>query len=1268
MAANALPGLQARRRVALLLEEVHADSSTTTQTRKALALLNAKPSVDTYMWKAGWRLRSVFRAVKGRPAEEDDGTGAEAVAEAEAGTDGADPEDGLELAGVAEVPYENQHAGPVELLAGALASHATAAQLDKLWDALELAVEVSKSGTMVLGGPRREHVFGLTSLREEVGRLHGVLQEVGRLTHRVLDLEPRALRRVCLLRSGHPQNCRFGTDDICLGPHTSRSKGDGDSSDRRQNGARDSNSESERGRREGGASSAAGRSGWPARAAEAADSEARLDAYPTASGSGEKQQPQKNAAEGASGSSSGSCGGGEDGGGGDSRGGVTDRDGAAGKHTGQVGGDDDVVLSDDGNAAAGGEASEAQAEAEATEAERRAWEEREAVVKATAGWCLGSIVMLLHQGVDFRGVMYRLSGSKLLGGLQDIARTLQYQLRKTAQLQVGAPGDGGAGAGGGERTQSAVLFAHTVHLQLVLLRELASQHVSLQLFEVLNSYCRDGWLSTTAKAAVATAAAAGPAPAAPAAPAAPPSPWAQSSPRELLLELYARSTLEIELLSSRLVMRQAKFQNLGAQAVPDIEQAVEQAAKQQKATTKELDRQFSRLGRMPLLHQLARAALTAELDVMRGRVSAARDAYRKAAKQAEVAAAVAAARAGAGAGVSGPAAEAAEAAEQQRLQARQPLVVAEAEQHVHEVLMKLCDWQDKVRQQSCERQRLRQQRRAATKAAVTAAALAMEAARLDEQDGGTASVGAGQDGKGLSERAQLLDRMIPRHTRGAGGVVEQQANGAGGSGSGGSDGDESDDSDEERAECWMNAERDPLRLRVEPGSFTATEAASGGAPVHATGLLSADGSVSTFTRMAALSADHVQGPRWWSDQWQNLVLAWPCGVVPCTFGSMALYGADEKGGEGGRLPAEGAPAGAGPAAAATGGAGEAAGEGGGGGGGCGAAGVQPARRRQDAAKLMMTSIHNLVYGVEEGLPFVALGSYTLALLLRHLLQLQSSRATPQVLQPTAIRAPGRHTREDPHSLPEGSEPCVVLAQLGYVPDFGIDKRPRPVREYVHAASPATAGSSSFAAAKASSGGKGDGVGRQQQQEQRQQLTNDLRTFISESLDEDGYVKLLCMSCEEVAGAVLAISQVRQARRAEAEALAAVAHRAAPKGLASSGVAAARLDQLRKEIGFAVVIPSETKVITRSPLLSLKVKPDDPNFDTTMAGELMLMVMLLSEVDVKARRVKASVMDQLELERELGGSVAVGTGRGLAAAGASGAHGSGRVGRVVGRRA
>ena len=67
MAANALPGLQARRRVALLLEEVHADSSTTTQTRKALALLNAKPSVDTYMWKAGWRLRSVFRAVKGRP-------------------------------------------------------------------------------------------------------------------------------------------------------------------------------------------------------------------------------------------------------------------------------------------------------------------------------------------------------------------------------------------------------------------------------------------------------------------------------------------------------------------------------------------------------------------------------------------------------------------------------------------------------------------------------------------------------------------------------------------------------------------------------------------------------------------------------------------------------------------------------------------------------------------------------------------------------------------------------------------------------------------------------------------------------------------------------------------------------------------------------------------------------------------------------------------------------------------------------------------------
>ena len=116
---------------------------------------------------------------------------------------------------------------------------------------------------------------------------------------------------------------------------------------------------------------------------------------------------------------------------------------------------------------------------------------------------------------------------------------------------------------------------------------------------------------------------------------------------------------------------------------------------------------------------------------------------------------------------------------------------------------------------------------------------------------------------------------------------------------------------------------------------------------------------------------------------------------------------------------------------------------------------------------------------------------------------------PRCFDPTCVTpAP-----QDPHSLPEGSEPCVVLAQLGYVPDFGIDKRPRPVREYVHAASPATAGSSSFAAAKASSGGKGDGVGRQQQQEQRQQLTNDLRTFISESLDEDGYVKLLCMSCE-----------------------------------------------------------------------------------------------------------------------------------------------------------
>ena len=51
---------------------------------------------------------------------------------------------------------------------------------------------------MVLGGPRREHVFGLTSLREEVGRLHGVLQVSARECACALTALPSAARPACI--------------------------------------------------------------------------------------------------------------------------------------------------------------------------------------------------------------------------------------------------------------------------------------------------------------------------------------------------------------------------------------------------------------------------------------------------------------------------------------------------------------------------------------------------------------------------------------------------------------------------------------------------------------------------------------------------------------------------------------------------------------------------------------------------------------------------------------------------------------------------------------------------------------------------------------------------------------------------------------------------------------------------------------------------------------------------------------------------------------
>ena len=136
---------------------------------------------------------------------------------------------------------------------------------------------------------------------------------------------------------------------------------------------------------------------------------------------------------------------------------------------------------------------------------------------------------------------------------------------------------------------------------------------------------------------------------------------------------------------------------------------------------------------------------------------------------------------------------------------------------------------------------------------------------------------------------------------------------------------------------------------------------------------------------------------------------------------------------------------------------------------------------------------------------------------------------PRCFDPTCVTpAP-----QDPHSLPEGSEPCVVLSQIGDLPGYKCSGNPKFVRDYLHAASPATAGASAGATAGATAGGAADatassggalakaggpqGSGRQQSQQQQQQPTKHLVDVIAEQLEDECYAQLICKSCEVGAG-------------------------------------------------------------------------------------------------------------------------------------------------------
>ncbi|KAG2436925.1 hypothetical protein HXX76_006444 [Chlamydomonas incerta] len=1219
-ALTALIGLQERRRVAQLLDG-HVDTSSTAL-RKATALVNASPSTAplaerSRLLKASWRVRALLQNVRNVPQAEDDGT-----------QDGADPDsaeagsdDGLELEDGEVVVMARLDLDAVEDLADCLDRNATAADLDTLWAAVEVAAEQFKSGSIAVwpGLDGKRNVDPVAALHEEMARLHGVMQEAGRLVQHVAELELRDVRRVHLLRTRTDRVCKLATSAMTASSHIRLGDSDSDDNSGEVGGGGGSRCQ--------GGTSAARSNG------SAAEGDARARLSPrqpqlrdSAAGGGEQQQQQEASTQDPSGGSSGS--GREGGGRGDSEsssGAASALRGAAGSAAaGEAASGITQTAADTGEAESEDAASaKVNAKAEAKRLKR----EQRAVADATTGWILGSVMLMLYQGLDFPGIVYGTSGHRLLTDLQYVTNGLRLGMRRLAHDEFGPPG----GSGDDWRLQSVRWRVGVAEAQLQLLHKLAHVQVRLQLSVLLDDYCRDGWrtLPATAKAAAAVTGATAVAPAAPA-----PPPGTPATPPEQLLELYARCVLETDLIMSKGVTSSRSIWGSAAQKDKPIAELKVLAAAQDAKAHKRLRRKLARLGRTPLLNELVRAALAAELEAGRGQVAAARDAYRQAAAAAVAGAAAGQPAAHSAAGNAVQSAEADEQQQQQLAQAQQTLLNLEASQHMHGVLLKLCDWQEGVRQNSCDEERQRRLQRAA---APKAAHPTTTAAGLVEQGGG----GGGGAGGGTDDEQGWTG--CKRGTR-PGGARGEQANGVGRHWSsddddGGSDDDESSDGDDLSLELALHL--NPLQLRVQPGSFTftaTTEAAGGGAPPGGgCALLSSDGSVSTFTRAAVLSSNHLQGHRWWADVWKTLLSSWPTGVVPCTWGSTALYGTDASDG----------------------------GYGGGGGG------VPPAQRQRDAMALMRPNLQYLMYGVEEGMPFVALGSYTLALLLRHLVQLQARNTGAHVLQPTAIRAPGRHTQEDPHTLPGGAEPCVVVSQLGYEPCLRVKPRPHHVRDYLHAASPATAGSSaaesgsSSTAAAKSGGGKGGGGGGRhgQQQQQQQQPTKQLADLISELLEEDDYAQLVCKSCEDVAGAVLAISQVRQARQAEAAEVEAVKQGLAPPGPAASGAVATRLERLRKPVGFVVVISPESVVTPMSSIIKRDLLIDDPNFDPVLAGDMALLVTLLTEVDAGGRRVKSACMAQAQLHQELG----AGRGGGGRGAGAGAAAGRGQGARVVRRR-
>ncbi|KAG2444216.1 hypothetical protein HYH02_009154 [Chlamydomonas schloesseri] len=1052
----------------------------------------------------------------------------------------------------------------VDKLSSFLAQHATAANLDPLWEALERAGDARSAGDRMFDSSHGALLLvqAIAALQGEVGRLHGVLQEAGRLAWKLRRLEGTHVRRARLLVEGHPRPGLLSTAELSRRPRRRRSP-----------------------RRGGGVGDGRGGSSDGGSSSDGSDTDDERDRERM--GKDEVAVGTLDGSQAAKGHSSGSSGGG--GCGADA---ATATEAAAATAAGQA---EAGLPAAGGTAAGAGEAGDSSGASTATDAaaaaaaasfatangptnaaaaaDDDAKQQLKALADATASWCIGVIFLLLYQGFNFRYAYCAVSGHELLDKLQDTMGCVRRMLRKALQALHGKRNE--------PPSQSTWLLQATYTVK-VCLTDMAHQDALLQLYDIVNNYCCDGWRMPATAAAAADGGAA-----APAAAAAPTTGrWQPGASCDQLLELHARSALEAHLARARRDIDFRCFIAPGSEA--QVGAWVDALTRTQEALGwKAWRRKCRQLARKPLLHSLVSAAIAAEMAAARDSVGAARDAYKAAARQAAalgVAAAGAAGKAGDGASragggggsgaaaaaaagsSSGPAAEAAEAAAQALAGAQEALFTVEGRQHVLEVLQQLCDWQEQMRQ-ACESEL---QGLSALKSQVLARGL----------DGD-------EDGEDFDRQADS---------------VAQQ-----------------------RAEKFVPK----LRLNVAPGTFTATAACQ--RPCY--GALCGDGSQSTSTRSARLSAECEKGPAWWADLWEKLTGLWPCGVVPCAWGSVALYGSDahfqgEGEGEGG----ERADAAAAAAAAAN-------------GLGPGALGVSPQQRQSDAARTMHSSFLQIAYATEEALPFVVLGSYTLALLLRHLCQIQDRGPGFPVLQPTAIRGPGRHSGEDPHSLRDGVEPCVVVSQLGRSDRLTFPRKQQAhlVRNYLHAASSshAAAGSSSGSSSAAAAAKLGKGAGgaggkpppppqpQPPQQPQHPEPSRSLVEVIAADLKEQCVVELVCTSPEDVAGAMMAISQLRQSRREELQRQMAELKHGGTKGEVAKAVAMAALDP--REVGFAVSLPGFSHM---SSFVTHRINPQDPNFDLAVAGQMTLYVLLLSDVDARARRVTPAV-SALDIKSHMG---------------------------------